>query len=154
GYTPQPTTLADGDSPTYHWSGLAETGIVYRISTVRMADVTDGTSQTYLIGEKYIQGDFTTTGQDGGDNQSLFVGFDADNCRCTGGPASYASPLPPARDQKGKRLIYRFGSAHPATCNFAFGDGSVHPISYTIAPETHRRLGNRADGLPIEDSLP
>jgi prepilin-type N-terminal cleavage/methylation domain-containing protein/prepilin-type processing-associated H-X9-DG protein len=154
GYTPQPASFAEGDSPTFTWYGFKETGVVYRRSTVRLTDITDGASQTYLIGEKYIQGDFIATGQDGGDNQSLFVGFDADNCRFTGGPASYASYLPPARDQKGVRRIYAFGSAHPTTCNFAFADGSVHAISYAIARETHRRLGNRADGLPVEEALP
>jgi prepilin-type processing-associated H-X9-DG protein len=154
GYTPQPATIAEGDSPTYAWAGLKETGVVFRISEIRFADVTDGTSNTYLIGEKYIPAGLATTGQDGGDNQSAYVGFDADNCRFTGGPQSYAGYLPPARDQRGVELIYSFGSAHPTGCNFAFCDGSARGISYTIAPETHRRLGNRADGLAIDESLP
>jgi prepilin-type processing-associated H-X9-DG protein len=104
-----------------------------------------------MIGEKYIQADLVTTGLDGGDNQSAFVGFDSDNCRFTGGPDSYAGYLRPTKDQRGLQLLYSFGSAHPATCNFAFCDGSVRAISYSIAPEAHRRLGNRADGLPVTD---
>jgi prepilin-type N-terminal cleavage/methylation domain-containing protein/prepilin-type processing-associated H-X9-DG protein len=154
GYTPQPATLAEGDSSTYAWVGLRETGVVFRISTIRLADITDGTSQTYLIGEKYVQADLYKTGQDGGDNQSAYVGFDADNCRFTGSKDSYADYLPPARDRKGVPLIYSFGSAHPSTCNFAFCDGSVHAVSYSIAPEMHRRLGNRADGLALDGPLP
>jgi prepilin-type processing-associated H-X9-DG protein len=154
GYTPQSATLAEGDAPTYPWAGQRETGAIYRVSAVRLADVRDGASQTYLLGEKYLPADRYTAGLDGGDNQSLFLGFDADNCRFTGGPDAYAGYLPPMRDQQGQERLYSFGSAHPTTCNFAFGDGSVQALSYTSSAETHRRLGSRADGLPLAEFLP
>jgi prepilin-type processing-associated H-X9-DG protein len=42
------------------------------------------------------------------------------------------------------------GSAQPNGFQMAFCDGSAQMMSYTIDVETHRRLGNRQDGLAID----
>ena len=39
------------------------TGIVYSGSLIKMADMTDGTSNTYLVGEKYVSPDYYDTGR-------------------------------------------------------------------------------------------
>ena len=39
------------------------TGIVYCGSMIKMADITDGTSNTYLAGEKYLDPDYYATGK-------------------------------------------------------------------------------------------
>ena len=160
GQNPQgwgPPTLADGDSNTWSWPGTgAFTGIAYLRSKVRIADVRDGTSNTYMIGEKYLNPHHYLTGLDASDNESIFCGFANDNQRTTH-PESF--PMQDRLGETGMTEIEpghlsncRFGSAHSGACNYVFCDGSVHLISYSIDPEVHRRLGNRNDMLPIDVS--
>lgn len=138
---PGPTSYAQGDDPKYNWpSSKKGTGVCYFHAVVTLAQIRDGTSHTYLVGEKNIAPGVL----DLGDDQGLFVGYDLDNTRWT---ASFWPPLP-----DGSKPAYeRFGSAHPSGCQFVFCDGSVKEISYSIDAEVHRRLGNRQDGRPIDD---
>ncbi len=126
-----------------------QTGVIYQRSVTRIGDVTDGTSQTYLVGEKNVRADYYATGQDNGDDQSMYVGYDIDVNRWSG-----KSPLyyPPVRDAAGTLNYFSFGSAHPTGCQFVLCDGSVRTVSYSVDPETHRRLANRNDGLSVTDA--
>ncbi|MDY0170619.1 MAG: DUF1559 domain-containing protein, partial [Thermoguttaceae bacterium] len=44
---------------------------------------------------------------------------------------------------------HRFGSYHPGTCPFVFGDGSVRWLSVSIDNTTLDRLAQRASGQVI-----
>ncbi len=112
---------------------------------VKLSDITDGTSNTYLVGEKYECPDTYFTGTDGSDDSTMFQGWDIDLDRWT-----EISDGPPMQHQAGLINGRIFGSAHANGFNMTFCDGSGQMISYTIDPETHRRLGNRKDGLPID----
>ncbi len=155
GQVPSATTLGQYTAAEAANQPYAPSGIMYMMSMVRSAHVKDGMSNTYLAGEKYLAPDNYTNGQDSGDNEACYVGDNPDITRYTGWASTNApsSWLPPTPDTPGYVVDYMFGSAHSGTWNAVFCDGSVHSISYSIDPETHRRLGNRSDGLPINQSL-
>ena len=120
------------------------TGVSYLASQVTVAMVTDGTSNTYMIGEKYLDPDYYYNGVDGADNESMYVGYDNDTDRST------YYMYTPMQDTPGTSDGISFGSAHANSCNMAFCDGSVQAISYSIDPLVHRWLGNRQDDQPVD----
>jgi len=109
-----------------------------------MANIRDGTSNTYLVGEKYLNPDTYATAGDYGDDEPAMGADDLDLNRWT----YYA----PAQDTPSVANCYSFGSAHAAGFNMALCDGSVRSISYSIDAETHLYLGARSDGEPIDGS--
>jgi prepilin-type N-terminal cleavage/methylation domain-containing protein/prepilin-type processing-associated H-X9-DG protein len=139
-----PTTIEEGDSTFAFDSGTATTGVVYVRSEIKMADLRDGSSNTYMVGEKIISPDYYLTGESSGDDQSVYIGDDLDNVRWANGGV-------PHQDQAGADEYFRFGSAHPSSCNMTFCDGSVRSISYTITQEVHNCLCNRNDGVAISN---
>lgn len=160
-----PATLAEGDaavvepsdsvdggdlkgSKSFMWSRIVRdgTGMIYLRSTIRAAEVTDGLSRTYLIGEKYLEPKLFRTGKDAGDDQSWNVGFDRDIYRWT----DWGMGLEPRQDKLGEENTFRFGSSHPIAMGFVFADGSVHSIAYDIDSGVHAALSNRKDGSVVD----
>ncbi len=144
-----PETFEEGDNPNYDWGpfegmGEAQTGICWLRSRVTMAKVTDGTANTYAVGEKYVSPDGYLVGSDWGDDNVTYCGHDWDQIR-------WSHPdLPPLQDRPGVVLGLIFGSAHPGGFHVTMCDGSVQTISYGIDPVVHARLGNRHDGKLVD----
>ena len=113
-------------------------GIFFVKSKTTIGQLEDGTSKTYLVGEKYLNPEHYTTGGDAADNENWCTGFNNDNHR-TGN-------LQPMRDRPGVGNTTAFGSAHEATWNVAFTDGHVESLPYAIEIGVHRSQAHRGDG--------
>jgi len=141
-----PSTLGAGDGMADWGADAKSNGVSYLHSEVTTAMVRDGLSNTYLIGERYVNPDGYFTGQPADDDQGWNLGWDWDTVRWG------RQDTLPIRDRPGYGNVYLFGSAHDAGWNMVFCDGAVRTMSYTIDPDIHRNLAVRNDGNPIDQS--
>ncbi len=139
---------------SYKWPdpGLSN-GIVYTRSQIKMRQVTDGASNTYLVGEKYLDPNRYEDGSSLGDNQGPFISDDRDAVRWVEHGISTSDPgLPPLQDTHGGDLTYSFGGPHTGGFFMAMCDGSVQRISYDIENRIHVYRANREDGNVADTS--
>jgi prepilin-type N-terminal cleavage/methylation domain-containing protein/prepilin-type processing-associated H-X9-DG protein len=119
-------------------------GVVFRMSRIVPAKITDGLSNTYMLAEKYVPKD--GYGSDMGDDP-LLAGFGSHNVRW-----AFDQPANDRDDdvtQTGRRAN-AMGSAHAGTFTVAYADGSVQEISTSISQRVHQALASRADGQTVE----
>lgn len=146
GFYAGPPSLELVDNGRYQFpTSEVPTGIIANHQLFELGQISDGTTNTYLIGEKYLSPDEYDTGTSLGDDQSVYSGDERDVVRFTAG-------LIPFQDRPGVLDTWNFGSAHPSGFHMAMCDGSVQSISYSITPDTHRLLSNRSDGEPLPDA--
>ena len=113
-----------------------------------MASITDGLSNTYLIGEKAMSIDNYTNGRDFGDR--------APNSGWIDHPSASNSSIrfaarPPIKDVRNSCLAcHDFGSAHPVSWHVSMADGSVRPMFYSMDMETHRSLASIGAGEVVQ----
>jgi prepilin-type N-terminal cleavage/methylation domain-containing protein/prepilin-type processing-associated H-X9-DG protein len=125
---------------------MIQNGVSYMRSEVRMGEITDGTSRTAMVGEKYQDPDNYFTGLDGADNQSIYSGHDSDNNGYTGRQTDgIAAAYSPRQDRAGQRADHHFGSNHSEGLHMAYCDGSVHFIEFGVSGRVWYRLGGRND---------
>jgi prepilin-type N-terminal cleavage/methylation domain-containing protein/prepilin-type processing-associated H-X9-DG protein len=162
GGNPQNGTGTDGEPGGF---GVGGVGVFYRNSHTRIADVTDGLSNTIFVGERSANHSPSTwTGAVAGGRCPAWMAIQP--------PSPYAPPPGPLYDNAdfGEALVLAhcnathvpsadfpiydpdtFYSTHPGGANFLFGDGSVHFLTSNINPDTYQALSTIAGGEVTTD---
>ena len=133
------------DVENFRWNnltGFLAESVSYQRSEISFAQISDGTSNTYMVGEKTASPDDYEGGFDWSDMESMYSGFNGDNTRTT--------KSVPEQDQPGVlRNNNTFGSAHPGIWHMLFVDSSVRGITFDIELDIHQALGGRYDSIVV-----
>ncbi|MFO0880122.1 MAG: DUF1559 domain-containing protein [Gemmataceae bacterium] len=114
---------------------------------LNLLSITDGTSNTFLIGEKHIRPN-SLRGKN--EDRSVFGGQNNSVRRMAGiGTGTNVRPLRPPQDQNGALANTSFGGPHTGVCQFVFCDGSVKPVLTSASLQTLSYLAQRNDGQVI-----
>lgn len=129
-----------------NFTGKLKGKFVNAPAPVKISQITDGTSKTLVIGEKYIFPSLYQTGSSS-DDAGWTDGWDPDVMRSTG--------VQPLQDGQTDRMMseyatgewpyweFHFGSAHSGGFNCVLADGSVRTVSYDIDLNVFNALGTR-----------
>ncbi len=163
------------------WHGVIVPGFVnnngwQKVPAVAIPAIADGTSNTLLLGDKFVTTDQYTSGNEWGDNNFWGHGGSWITFRCanqqprqdqpesaaTKGqqPANYNAPGINGRCGpwgtgpvgSGGGYYDYWGSAHAGGFNVALTDGSVRLLRYDIPLATLKALQDRDDGLVVNQS--
>ena len=143
--------------------GNVAAGTFSKYGFVDFGSMRDGSSNTIMYGEKSKSSKSYTTVVDeelwtmnfehfgfwtgpGWPNSRTFTeaGIVSDNSESY--PGFEVGDWGPGNEYRVERS---FGSPHPGTCNFVFGDGSTHGISNNADWRVLNSIGMRADGNPV-----
>ena len=162
-----PCNWAEANDPDFPWVfNPSADGVSFFRSLVRIADIRDGASNTYLVGEKALSNlayydvplprdgmpEWRVGDPARGEMIPPMVGETRSNTRFT------LRTSAPVHD---KEFIQRFGSdetaaqfggPHVGAFLMSFCDGSVRGVSFEVDLELHRRMGGRNDGLAVDMS--
>src|SRR5262249_6409235 len=151
-----------GPAPDY--PSLTQDGIFWLDSCVRVTDISDGTTNTFLFGERFrydpVYDRRIADLRPGSPPTLTEVGRWAliENAQAAMGQVALSTPVPINYrvPQDGDRQtldnrVCAFGSGHPGGANFAFADGSVRFLRNSTPLLTLQALSTRAGGEAISD---
>jgi prepilin-type N-terminal cleavage/methylation domain-containing protein len=113
--------------------------------TLNLLGITDGSSNTLLIGEAHVRPG-SLRGKN--ENRSIFGGVDNTPRRCAGtAPNATVRYLSPPDNENGANANQSFGGPHTGICQFAFADGTVRGLTTSTDLSTLTAVVGRNDGL-------
>ena len=133
-----PATVAAG-LESFNPDTRIYTGLFFVKSAITIGQIEDGTSKTYLVGEKYLNPAALHHGWRWCRQRKLVHGIQQRQPSHSGFPQ-------PMRDRPGVGSGNAFGSAHEAVWNMAYADGHVGSLGYDIDINVHRSSAHRGDG--------
>lgn len=139
-------------------------GVTYINSDSTFGDITDGSSNVFLIAETRYQ----ATEAGAGTQYPSWAGTTRAGGGSGGGGHCCASAVTmgaavdgingstydPATAFQVEPVMRGFGSHHPTGCQIAMADGSVHFFAETMDINAYRDLGDRGDGAPVGGYTP
>ncbi len=135
-----PASSHPGSEPSDCWQSLGCNGMFWRNADQQptsLANITDGTSNTFLFGEDVPEQNVHTTA----------YYSNGDYCNVSG-PLNYFPDTP--RDWPN---VMTFRSEHPGGASFCMADGSVQWIAEGIDHTTYRALGTKNGGEVVANAF-
>jgi type II secretory pathway pseudopilin PulG len=113
---------------------------------IRMADITDGASNTVLAGERRMN--VAKFGAPPGDNESYCTaGWNGD---CEVYRKAFTVPAPDYHAAFDPSPLHEFGSSHPGLFNVVFCDGTVRVVRYSVSLSTWQKVCVRNDNDVVD----
>lgn len=148
------SAIARGDTDQILGNNMSTDGCLFFNSNIKLKEITDGTSNTFVAGERWYQ---VRSWLIGGRKEGSFVMYATKNIDRSIPPngeftAGYyvqhnafrgESAEVPAAQQKVPLNDLYWSSQHPSGLHFTFADGSVHFVSADIDGNTWEAYGSR-----------
>jgi prepilin-type N-terminal cleavage/methylation domain-containing protein/prepilin-type processing-associated H-X9-DG protein len=121
---------------------LVEDGVWSLGVRTALKSIVDGSSNTYLVGEKAMDVLHYDTGRDVGDRAPIagLREYDAS----ANSYVRFAAHSPALDIEDNCKACHNFGSAHPSGMNMSLADGSVQTLRYDMDIDLHRALSTIA----------
>jgi type II secretory pathway pseudopilin PulG len=128
---------------------FAQTGglttVVKYTPRLRLANITDGTSNTFMFGEKHIR---PASLRGKGEDRSIFGGQNNSTRRVAGIQQNATANQWILQTPKGDSTVANrcFGGPHPGICEFVMCDGSIRKVNLNVNINTLTALATRQNG--------